>query len=135
MFNVENFITLLQTMNYKNFADLLFNKKPVFYVLLYLVKAFWRKYENMRTVVFLYIVHISMMKKCQIVYLTKWALTSSVFWYALRASNDFELCYVMKLPLSWRRLLSYRNQSIDLQSKSMDWFLYDNGLRHERVKP
>ena len=23
----------------------------------------------------------------------------------------------------------YRNQSTDLQSKSMDWFLYDNGLR------
>ena len=22
----------------------------------------------------------------------------------------------------------------NLQSKSMDWFLYDNGLRHERVK-
>ena len=22
---------------------------------------------------------------------------------------------------------------IDLHSKSMDWFLYDNGLRHERV--
>ena len=38
------------------------------------------------------------------------------------------------LTLSWRRPLSYRNQSIDLQSKSMDWFLYDNGLRHERVK-
>ena len=30
--------------------------------------------------------------------------------------------------------LSYRNQSIDLQSKSMDWFLYDSGLRQERVK-
>ena len=30
--------------------------------------------------------------------------------------------------------LSYRNQSIDLQSKSKDWFLYDNGFRHERVK-
>ena len=30
--------------------------------------------------------------------------------------------------------LSYRNQSIDLLRKSMDWFLYDNGLRHERVK-
>ena len=30
--------------------------------------------------------------------------------------------------------LSYKNQSIDLQSKSIDWFLYDNGLRHERVK-
>ena len=27
-----------------------------------------------------------------------------------------------------------RNQSIDLESKSMDWFLYDNGIRHERVK-
>ena len=38
------------------------------------------------------------------------------------------------LTLSWRRPLSYRNQSIDLQSKWMDWFLYDNGLRHERVK-
>ena len=39
-----------------------------------------------------------------------------------------------RLTLSWRRPLSYRNQSTDLQSKSMDWFLYDNGLRHERVK-
>ena len=29
--------------------------------------------------------------------------------------------------------LSYRNQSIDLRSKSMDWFLYDDGIRHERV--
>ena len=38
------------------------------------------------------------------------------------------------LTLSWRVPLSYRNQSIRLQSKSMDWFLYDNGLRHERVK-
>ena len=38
------------------------------------------------------------------------------------------------LTLSWRRTLSYRNQSIDLLRKSMNWFLYDNGLRHERVK-
>ena len=37
--------------------------------------------------------------------------------------------YEILLTLSWRRPLSYRNQS-----KSMDWFLYDNGLRHERVK-
>ena len=34
-----------------------------------------------------------------------------------------------KLTLSRRRPLSYRNQSIDI-----DWFLYYNGLRHERVK-
>ena len=39
----------------------------------------------------------------------------------------------LNLTFSWQRLLSYRNQSIDLLSKSMDWFLYDNGLRHERV--
>ena len=38
------------------------------------------------------------------------------------------------LTHSWRRQLSYGNQSIDLGSKSMDWFLYDNGLHHERVK-
>ena len=30
--------------------------------------------------------------------------------------------------------VSYRNQSTDLLCKSMDWFLYDNGPRHERVK-
>ena len=38
------------------------------------------------------------------------------------------------LTLSWRRPISYRNQSIDLLCKSVDWFLYDIGLRHERVK-
>ena len=37
------------------------------------------------------------------------------------------------LTLSGLRRLSYRNQSIDLLCKSMDWFLYDNDLRHERV--
>ena len=30
-------------------------------------------------------------------------------------------------------IISYRNQSIDLQSKSMDRFLYDIDLRHERA--
>ena len=40
---------------------------------------------------------------------------------------------VPNLTFSWRRSLSYRNQSIDLQSKSMDWFLYDRDLRHEKV--
>ena len=30
--------------------------------------------------------------------------------------------------------VSYRNQSIDLGSKSLHWFLYDNGLHLERVK-
>ena len=38
------------------------------------------------------------------------------------------------LTLSRRMPLPYRNQSIDLWSKSMDWFLYDNGLRLEKGK-
>ena len=32
------------------------------------------------------------------------------------------------------KVLSYRNQSINLQSKPIDWFLYDRELPHERVK-
>ena len=39
-----------------------------------------------------------------------------------------------RLSLSWGRPLAYRNQSIDLHCKSMDWFLYDNGLPYERIK-
>ena len=38
------------------------------------------------------------------------------------------------LTLSWRRPLSYKNQFIDLLFKSVDWFLYNNALHHERVK-
>ena len=43
------------------------------------------------------------------------------------------LFWAILLTLSWRRPLSYRKQSIDSLCKSMDWFLYDKGLRHERV--
>ena len=32
------------------------------------------------------------------------------------------------LTLSWRRSPLYRNQCIDLKSKSMDWFLYEMNL-------
>ena len=45
----------------------------------------------------------------------------------------FSFVWKFILTLSWRRPLSYRNQSIDLICKSMDWFLHDNGLRHDRV--
>ena len=50
--------------------------------------------------------------------------------------NDEEVAEVIeeayeKIVL-WKN--NYRNQSIDFQSESMEWFLYDNGLRHERVK-
>ena len=38
------------------------------------------------------------------------------------------------ITFSWQRSPSYRNQSIDLQIKSIDWFLYDRNLRHETGK-
>ena len=47
----------------------------------------------------------------------------------VRSMND----NIFSLTLSRPRLTSYRNQSIDLQRKSMDWFLYDIGLGRERV--
>ena len=40
---------------------------------------------------------------------------------------------VAHLTFSWRRSLLCENQSIDLQSKTIDWLLYDRDLRHERV--
>ena len=38
------------------------------------------------------------------------------------------------LTIPWRGPLSYTNQYIDLLQKSMNWFLYDDGLRHESVR-
>ena len=37
------------------------------------------------------------------------------------------------LNLSWQRSLWYRNQSIDLQNKSVDWFLYNRSFCDKRV--
>ena len=36
-----------------------------------------------------------------------------------------------KSTFSWRMSLSYRNQSIDLYSKSTDWFLYGTSVMRE----
>ena len=42
----------------------------------------------------------------------------------LKNINRLQLWYSLTLlTLSWRKPLSYRNQPIDLQSKSMNWFL------------
>ena len=38
------------------------------------------------------------------------------------------------LTILWRRSLSHRSQSIDMLSKSNDWFLYGRDFHHERVK-
>ena len=40
---------------------------------------------------------------------------------------------IISLILSCRKSLSYRNHSIDLQSKSLGPFLYKRNLRHQRV--
>ena len=50
--------------------------------------------------------------------------------------NNNMLCFFLlnTLTLSRRRSISYRNQYNDLLYKSMDWFLYNIGLRRERVK-
>ena len=58
-----------------------------------------------------------------------------IYFFALLKYLMLPLLYFSRyLTLSWRRPISYRNQSIDLLCKPMDWFLYDIGLRHERVK-
>ena len=44
------------------------------------------------------------------------------------------LSAIIQLILSWQKPLSYRNQCIDLQSKLMDWFLYNNDLRPPFIK-
>ena len=63
-------------------------------------------------------------------------------WKYFRRKKAAANCYVIvffilhcrfnKLTHSCRRSLSYRNQSIDLQKKSLHWFLYDRYLCHER---
>ena len=47
--------------------------------------------------------------------------------------HDWDDCFCISC-LSWQKFLSYRNQSIDLQNKSINWSLYDGSLHHERVK-
>ena len=40
----------------------------------------------------------------------------------------------LDLTLSRRSFLSFRNHSIDLTCKPVDWFQYDRDIRRERVK-
>ena len=51
----------------------------------------------------------------------------------MRCDAGYGLMLVKPLSLSWRMSLSYRHQSIDLQGKSMNRFLYNRDLRHERI--
>ena len=53
----------------------------------------------------------------------------------LRHVRTDSRCMWMKsvFNLSWQRSLLYRTQSIDLQNKSMDWFLCEKNLHDESV--
>ena len=55
---------------------------------------------------------------------------------AIVVINDehFEDIRRLKINSFMTKVLIIRNQSIDMQSKSMDWFLYEKGLRHEKAK-
>ena len=64
--------------------------------------------------------------------------TIKILQQMLQCYKIFILCLTIlrhdALTPSWRRSLLYRNQSINLLSKSMDLFLYNRDLRHERAK-
>ena len=81
---------------------------------------------------------------------TKWWISSGMhifsvqnFYNALHFNRpwnfkNFEFFFKKRhfkcgLTLSWRSSLSYKNQSIDLPCKSMDWCLHDRDLRRRRV--
>ena len=49
-------------------------------------------------------------------------------------TGNFGQISQISLTLSWRKSLSNRDQSITLQWKSVDWFLYDKDYCHVRVK-
>ena len=76
------------------------------------------------------------------VYLRGWSFVGKIFVVnftdqkfnpVLNMRTFLEFIYIFGSTLLQRRFLLYRNQSIELQSKSIDWFLYERGLRNERV--
>ena len=51
-----------------------------------------------------------------------------------KIQSHFSLsCLLSCLTLLWWRSLSHRNKSINLLCKSMDWFLHDRDICHERI--
>ena len=57
-----------------------------------------------------------------------------IYWRNPWLKTWFFAKFLFFKTLPWRSSLSYRNKSIDLLWKSIDWFLYDRDLRHEIVK-
>ena len=56
------------------------------------------------------------------------------FHFGLDVSQGLKYASDKPLTLLWRRSLSYKTQSINMQSKSINWFLYDWDLLHESAK-
>lgn len=69
-----------------------------------------------------------MLKQCAL-------LQNIISTVGLNTNVPFILSSALFLTISRRRLQSYRNQSIVLPLKSLDWFLYDRDLGPKRVKP
>ena len=69
-------------------------------------------------------------------FLYGWRWTYFVFCGMEREMSSLRLQEKVQwlLTLSWRRSLSYWNQSADLHCKWMDWFLFDKDPLHERFK-
>ena len=61
------------------------------------------------------------------------ALSLGQDWNSHSSPNPQSKITTSILTLLWRKAISHRNQSIDFLCKSMDWFLYDRDIRHERV--
>ena len=59
--------------------------------------------------------------------------TKCFFYFPWELQPVIYIIAYFDLALSWQSSLSYRNQSIDLLWKSMNWFLYDKDLSNERV--
>ena len=127
-------LLLFQTMNYN------------YYWLLSFENDLWDSFQSVLKKLFLKTICFKLSQKKSKVFERSIKLAPTImfspkalFHLLIMINNDcytllVSLSFMKSLTLSWRRPLSYRNQCIDLQSKSVDCFLYDYGLRLEKVK-
>ena len=90
-------------------------------------KVNWKNDYHIRIFLNISVVFLGFLADYKYPIFCKWTLQS-----LHKHKSDFQVL-ITCLTLSRRRPISYRNQSIHLLCKSMDKFLYDIGLRRERV--
>ena len=114
--------------------------RPVFPYFSFHFDKFWNKNADTSDI-FLYNTNVTFLP-LGFFFFSRWSLSSAhrteegkdrISNLCIAKSSEGAATFI-PLILSWRRPLSYRNQFIDLLCKSVDWFLYNNGLLHERVK-